>query len=233
MYESLWDSSNPFNRDGLSLEVRHILKYLEDAKRATGVDVVVTSTTDHPLYSSSGRVSRHRQQGTDGLGLALDCRMRTRGDYKHKAVFDLFVPVEKRISELIYAGSTYNIKYGVRVAPYAVSDHKDHVHIGVNRGVLLTYPDQITTWSWEGEELPKPLDITSAADCPTGGYWKQSAEGGIYAYGGAPDYGAYNRFPQLFPAAGSPPRLFASLIATPGGGYIQFATDGAFYHWGP
>lgn len=151
-YADITDSSNPFATSGLSREVRAILAYVQAARAATGADLVCTSTTDHPTYSDSGNLSRHLMEGTDGLGLGVDLRMRTRSvaaDF-HDRAFNIFIPVETRLHELIYAyppigkradGSTgfYNIRGGKRVAPYAVSSHRDHVHLSVNRGVFLEY----------------------------------------------------------------------------------------------
>lgn len=152
-YEDITDRSNPFNTTGLSLEDRALLHYVQAARAFTGADIVCTSTTDHPEFSNSGNRSRHVQLGTDGKGLAVDLRLRTRGTARdhHRPVFDSFVPVERQLHELIYAypptgkradGTTgpYNIRAGRRVAPYAVSDHKDHVHVSVNRGVLVEWP---------------------------------------------------------------------------------------------
>lgn len=141
-YEDLFDPSNPFHTQGLSREDRNLLAYLQAARRATGADIVVTSTTDHPPYTSSGNPSRHVAPGTEGKGLALDARTRTRGTYRdaHRAVFDAFARVEGQLHELIYAYAPYNIKAGRRVPPYAVSDHRDHVHVSVDRGVFVLYP---------------------------------------------------------------------------------------------
>lgn len=102
-----------------------------------------------------------------------------------------------------------------------------HIEWCDGRPAPLLSPPTIP-WTWE-DALPKPLDFTSAAACPTGGYWKQSAEGGIYAFGGAPYHGAYNAHPDL----GGNVRYFTALVATPVGGYVQVAHDGATYQWDP
>ena len=134
-FADLTDPSNPFNLAGISDEDRALMQYLRDAKAATRVDVVVTCTTDHPAGAT-----RHLQRGTNGLGLAIDCRKRTRGLDIHRAVFDLFVPIETQLYELIYASASYNIKAGRRVPPYATAGHHDHVHVAVNRGVFVRWP---------------------------------------------------------------------------------------------
>lgn len=134
MYEEVADHSNPFNISGISKEDHALIQYLIYAKKVTGIDVVVTSTTDHPAGPT-----RHLQTGTQGLGLAIDCRLRIRKLDSHIAVFNIFHPVEDLLYELIYAGAPYNIKAGKRVAPYAVAGHHDHVHVAVNRGTFLMY----------------------------------------------------------------------------------------------
>lgn len=138
----LVDPSNRFEAGGLSLEVRALLEYLLAAREATGADIVCTSTTDHPVLSNSGHRSRHLLAGTDGEGLAIDCRLRTRGTSRdhHLAVFEAFTHVEGALHELIYAYAPYNIRGGRRVPPYATADHRDHVHVSVNRGVLVRWP---------------------------------------------------------------------------------------------
>ena len=85
------------------------------------------------------------------------------------------------------------------------------------------------TWKWE-DYMPKPLDVTSAAVCPGGGFWTQSAEGGVYAFGGAPWIDAYNAHAEL---GGGTVRYFVALVPTPAGGYVQIANDGATYRWDP
>lgn len=146
VYDAITDPTNRFDVSGISDEDRALLSYLVAAKAATGIDVVATCTTDHPAGAT-----RHLQPGTNGRGLAIDCRLRRRGNDIHRAVFELFVPIQRQLYELIYAdppsdGRTdgrfgpYNIKAGKRVAPYAVSEHRDHVHVAVNRGTFVRFP---------------------------------------------------------------------------------------------
>lgn len=255
MTDSRWatirDESNRFNEGGISKETQALLQYLVDSKRAMGVDAVATCTTDHPRPES-----RHRQQGTDGLGLAIDFRMRARGLNIHRAAFDLFVPVETSTYELIYAdppsgkradGSygPYNIKAGKRVRPYAVSGHHDHVHVAVNRGVFLKHPKP--TPEENMARVPGAVDfcvmhnddLVIAAN-----------DGAIYHFDadGAPDstdyVGAYNANPALW--GGSAPTSVRQCVgvyaigpdrrARPDGheeavGYCQVFDDGSKYHW--
>lgn len=184
-YAEITDPSNTFATSGLSREVRAILDYILNGKRA-GLDVVATSTTDHSKYSRAGYLSRHRQQGTDGEGLAVDCRMRQRGNGIHRAVFDMFVPVEELLHELIYARAPYNIKAGKRVAPYAVSTHHDHVHVAVAQGTFLHWPGARPQ---EVKPMFGPFDIrgvvASAKDRETGGVWLLGSDGAVFAFEGA------------------------------------------------
>lgn len=138
-YAAITDASNTFTTTGLSEEDRALLAYVM-AMKAGGLDVVVTATTDHPLRTSSGNLSRHRMAGTKGEGLAIDARMRTRGNDIHRAVFDGFALVETHLHELIYSGAPYSIKAGKRVKPYAVAAHHSHVHCAVGPGTFVRFP---------------------------------------------------------------------------------------------
>lgn len=139
-FAAVTDPSNPFATTGLSKECLALIQYVIDAKRVTGLDLVVTSTTDHPPLTSSGNPSRHVAPGTNGKGLAIDFRMRKRGLDIHLSAFLQFLKVEAQFHELIYADYPYNIKDGKRVKPYAVSGHRDHCHASVDKGVFVEYP---------------------------------------------------------------------------------------------
>lgn len=176
-WPSLRDPSNPFEESGLSREVAAMLDYLAEAKRQTGVDVVVTSTTDHPTYSSSGRLSRHRAVGTDGLGLGVDFRMRTRSKVAgaHRAAYELVVPVMWRAYELIYsgercvkAGKEYNYPRNV------LDGHLDHIHWANDVGVFVVrvVPPVI-------ERKIVVHQYVASLVAPNGGVWHLQADGGI------------------------------------------------------
>lgn len=169
-YGDLLDPSNPFNVSGISDEDRAMILYLRAAKAATRLDVVVTCTTDHP----SGP-TRHLQPGTNGLGLAIDCRRRSRGLDIHQVVFDLWKPIETQLYELIYAGASYNIKAGRRVAPYAEADHHDHCHVAVDRGVFVVWPapapaPPVPAHTDYPEDAMVRHDLTSRLDDQGNGY---------------------------------------------------------------
>lgn len=122
----------------LSREDRALIAYIG----ASGVPHRVTTTTNHSQLTNAGYKSRHVMVGTDGMGLAIDVAGPTAGRDTSalRAIFDAFLRVEHELHELIYAGAPFNIKNGRRVAPYAVRDHHDHVHVSVDRGVFVAWP---------------------------------------------------------------------------------------------
>ena len=115
-----------------SLEVRHLIGYVA----SKGVKFTVTDVNTPSIHVDG---SYHYQEGTDGVGLAIDIAGPTPGILTPalRMLFDIFVPVERQLAELIYAGASYNIKNGVRVPPYAVTTHKNHIHVAVPRGTFL------------------------------------------------------------------------------------------------
>lgn len=184
-YAPITDPSNTFNTAGISDEVEAMLDYLLCAKEA-GLDVVATSTTDHPIKTASGNVSRHRMAGTNGEGLAIDCRRRQRGSDIHRAVFDAFVLVEHDLQELIYSGAPFNVKAGQRVQPYAVSAHHDHVHVSVVKGTILAWPGTRTTTPQEVAAMfPNHRFVRIDGDAMKFYSWDPS-ECSVYAWNGAP-----------------------------------------------
>lgn len=128
-----------------SLEVAGIKQFLKNS----GVPHKITATVgryisvDNPCSPHSS-TSIHCAQGTGGRGRAADAAWTSPSwdSPQLLAIFNAFKPVEKKLSELIYAGAPYNIKNGVRVARYAVASHHNHVHIAVPLGVILAQPIQ-------------------------------------------------------------------------------------------
>lgn len=125
---------------GVSDEVRALVRYLG----ATGIPHRVTTTTNHKAVTSAGHPSRHVALGTNGKGLAIDIAGPTPGR-DTQALADIFnaLAIEGHaLHELIYAGPqvAFNIKSGRQVAKYATADHHDHVHVSVDKGVLLVPP---------------------------------------------------------------------------------------------
>lgn len=178
-----------------SPEVIGIIAYGE----STGVAMKVTSTLRPGAITISGNRSFH------GLGLAVDFAgpIPTRDSSVLADIFHAFLPVEKHLAELIYAGPqvTFNIKHGRRVGKYAQSIHHDHVHVAVQRGVLLNRqiatftPDTVVEQApedHEGEDMAEPMDALCA---PGGGVWVLTKDGGVRAYRGAPFHGSYPGLP--------------------------------------
>jgi hypothetical protein len=124
-----------------SQEVHALRQYLLDS----GVAHRVTSTIRHSDLTNAGYPSRHRQQGTNGMGLALDAAGPSPGwdTPQLAAIFYALLKVERQLHELIYAGPqvAFNIRNGARVGKYAIADHHDHVHVSVDKGVLIEWPD--------------------------------------------------------------------------------------------
>jgi hypothetical protein len=128
---------------GISQEDWGIINYV----RSSGLSHVITCTTNHTLYvAGTTTVSRHRMNGTSGLGLAVDVGGHPPNSNGLAAIFNAFLKVETQLYELIYAGPqvSFNIKAGKRVNKYSQVAHDNHVHISVKRGVILKWPGQIT-----------------------------------------------------------------------------------------
>jgi hypothetical protein len=180
-----------------SQEIKGIIAY----GISTGVPMKVTSTFRPGAITLAGKRSFH------GLGLAVDfAGPRPSRDSKELAdVFHAFLPVEKHLAELIYAGPQvgFSIKNGRRVGKYAVASHHDHVHVAVQRGVLLdrmvptflpdTMIEQAPDEKERNEAMADPVDALAA---PNGGVWVLTRDGGVRAYKGAPFHGSYPGLPE-------------------------------------
>lgn len=168
-------------------ETRAIANYLA----ARGVAYRITSSTNHPALTLAGYPSLHLLPGTNGVGRALDLAGVRSGRLTPELldIFDAFQPVEHLLYELIYAGAAYNIKRGQRVPLYAVASHADHVHVAVNKGVLLPVPAAPPA-VLEDDMPALPADAivsTLACTVPTcpGGWWELSADGHVTTEGTA------------------------------------------------
>ena len=86
----------------------------------------------------------------------------------------------------------------------------------------------VTDGTWPGTITPvPPVKATgvSIVTCPGGGYWEVAADGGVFAYGGAPFYGSLGGQHLSAP--------ITSADTTPTGkGYYLMGADGAVYAFG-
>ena len=215
-----------------SPEVEAIVAY----GASTGVTMKVTSTLRPGAVTAAGNLSLH------GAGLAVDYAARAPSwDSEELAdIFHAFLPVEKHLAELIYAGPqvAFNIKDGRRVGRYAQGIHHNHVHVAVRAGVFLDrlvptfLPDTIIEQAPDDDEREDMADPVDALAAPDGGCWVLTRDGGVRAYKGAPFWGSY---PGLAPEDRAEPegapRVFDSIEAA-GAGYLIHATDGATYRFG-
>lgn len=212
-----------------SPEVEAIIAY----GTSTGVPMKVTSTLRPGAITAAGHRSLH------GQGLAVDYAAAHPGwDTDELAdIFHVFLPVEKHLAELIYAGPqvSFNIKDGRRVGKYAQHIHHNHVHVGVRKGVLLDrlvptfLPDTIIEQApqHDGEEMAEPVDAMCA---PAGGVWVLTRDGGVRAYGGAPFHGSYPGLPEADRRATDP---FVAIDPRDDGrdGYMLMNSGGALYRF--
>lgn len=213
-----------------SPEVQAIIAY----GTSTGVPMKVTSTLRPGATTISGNRSLH------AAGLAVDfAGTRPSIDTNELAdIFHAFLPVEKHLAELIYAGPQvgFNVKNGRRVGKYAQSIHHNHVHVGVARGVLLdrvvpTFtPDTTVEQAPDDDRSEDMADPTGALCAPNGGVWVVTRDGGVRAYRNAPFHGSY---PGLPPEARQGDRTFVDISDRDDGqeGYMLHASDGALYRF--
>lgn len=170
---------------GESAEVLALRRYMADS----GVPHRVTSTC------RPGTGSRHNWDGTRGCGLAVDFAGPAPGRDTPQlmAVAQALLAVETQLYELIYTPLGFSIRAGRRVAPYAIADHHDHVHVSVDRGVGVRWkeppvPDDPNVPNITG---PAELHLVVGADGRCTGYYLFSpTTGEIHAWGpGAPFHG--------------------------------------------
>lgn len=176
-----------------SKEVQALVAYI----KRSGAPHRVTATLGQHVSNTNpcdphSPGSYHCRDGTGGIGLAIDLAEPGPSSLSPGLlrIFAAFAAVESSLAELIYAGAPYNIRDGKRVPPYAVDQHKNHVHVAVKRGVFLSTP----VWSVKPMYDP-PLQIVASLDCPTGGTWCVAPDGAIFSFGGAPYLGGANGKP--------------------------------------
>jgi hypothetical protein len=213
-----------------SPEVQGIAAFL----KSTGVAAVATSTLRPGAVTAAGYPSRH------GMGLAVDWDAPVARDDSAElaAIFNAFLPVERHLAELIYAGPqvSFNIKHGKRVGKYAQAQHHDHVHVAVDKGTILANiaPSPVDevgeiapappNHQEDQEEMTEPMDALCA---PGGGTWVLTKDGGVRAYKNAPFYGSY---PALRPENRQGERTFVR-IEPYEDGYVLYSAGDEQYHF--
>ena len=213
-----------------SREVESIIAY----GLSTGVPMKVTSTIRSGAITISGNRSFH------SMALAVDWAGPTPSiDSDALAdIFHAFLPVEKHLAELIYAGPQvgFNIKNGRRVGKYAASIHRNHVHVAVQRGVFLDtmapafLPDTVIDPTPEDDRSEDMADPVGAMCAPNGGVWVATRDCGVRAYRNAPFFGSY---PGLPAEARQGTRTFVDISERDDDapGYMLHGSDGSLYRF--
>lgn len=235
-------SPNPLTDPRVSDEVRALARYLA----ATGVPHRVTTTIDHKPFTSAGYPSRHVAAGTNGTGLAMDIAGPTYGrDTDALALIYRALAIEAHaLHELIYGGPqvTTNVKNGRLVPKYASADHHDHVHVSVNKGVLLVPPHPTTPPTShrapQEDDMPPIANKTVVdtiscfvADCH--GWFELEADGGVLTQGqhtGDHFQGSYFDDDLQALRSNNPQRMFLTIASRRDRrpGYTLWANDGAY-----
>ncbi|MGI8685116.1 MAG: hypothetical protein ACR2MO_08540 [Acidimicrobiales bacterium] len=181
------------------------------------------------------RVSDHNPDAAGWVHAADLTHDPANGCDAHRWARDVAGHRDPRIRYLVSAGEIWTPAAGW--SPYAGENRHDrHAHMSVRHADATR--NDTSPWfaaGWKDDDV-KPLDHTAALACPQYGAaarWEQTAEGGIWALAGAPDLGAYNRHPKLFPPVGGVPRVFLAMVPTAAGGYAQISTEGESYAWNP
>lgn len=176
----------------MSVEDSALFKYMRDS----GVPHRIMSAYRPGAITNAGYPSRH------SMGLAVDFAGPQPGHDTPEllAIFKALLRVSDQLHELIYAKAAFNIKNGQMVPPYAVKDHHDHVHVSVDKGVIVKWPQSVTpvkeTSMADNPDVPNitgPLTFHPIVDVNgrcTGYYVFSPSTGEVHAHGeGAKYYG--------------------------------------------
>lgn len=179
----------------MSAETAALVRYMVDS----GVPHRVTSVVRPGAVTAAGYPSRH------AVGLAVDfAGVRGGRDTDElAAIFNALAKVHTQLHELIYAGPqvSANVKAGRWVPKYAQAGHHDHVHVSVDRGVIVRWvgPPAHAKEEEAAVAAPPPdnpdiqnvySDVAGIAGTPTGrGYWIVTKDGAVYTFGDAEYFG--------------------------------------------
>lgn len=200
-------------------ELQSLRAYLNDQRVACRV----TSTNEgYPGDGVHSRTSNHYK------GLAIDIAGMTPSWSPSilLPIFQAFVPIEKQLTELIYARAPYNIKYGRRVPLYAQAQHHNHVHVAVPKGWRWQSAAPVTTVKVRPMLMPALVlePIVAELKSPEGGVWLLSQNGAVYSFGGARYHGGMNGSEHF-------KGRMAARLEPNGQGYTIIATSGETYHF--
>lgn len=146
-----------------------------------------------------GGVVRYTTNGTHSpgslhyRGRAVDVALPTGPSWNSPALGEVaarllqLVPLQF-VSEFIWAGpGPIYVKNGVHVAPYAASDHRDHIHLAVVPAFTYTAPAvKEATVPDATPDYPVVAAPVSISVTPSGnGYLILCADGGVFAFGDA------------------------------------------------
>jgi hypothetical protein len=109
---------------------------LARAMALLGVPYRTTSIGPRAPLNIGGRGRSHHV-----VGNALDVAGPRRSQVptpEMDAIFDAWAPYAEHLTELIYAGRMRNVKHGRWVPRYAVSIHRNHVHIAATQSQANT-----------------------------------------------------------------------------------------------
>ena len=183
----------------ISREAQSIIEYID----STGLLYRVTDVNG-PGHATG---SLHYAKGTGGDGLAVDFGGATPGltpvtAVQMTAIYKTLLDQADKLAELIWnaPGITTAVKNGKRVdgpsfyGPVTWGDHRDHVHVAVNRGTYLKLSQPPRTLGGTMTDDPNRPNsnapIVGIAATPSGkGYWLVAADGGVFTFGDAPFLG--------------------------------------------